>query len=473
VRWGSFRGTVSLPDTTAKFLNQLLKKDKPMAVIAFGSPYLLRQIPEAPSYLCAYQTDPPAVSAAIRALFGEIPLAAKLPVSIPGLYNIGDGIDKPAYEMELVKNIDDGILSDAYNVLETAIADSVFPGAQIAIVRNDTLIASRSFGRQTYDLDSPAITPATIYDLASVTKVAATTVTAMQLWENDKIKLDIPVKSYLPEFTGSAKDSVTMRHLLTHSAGAHWWVDLWNKAQNKEEALNYIYQLPLDYTPGDSMIYSDLGLILIGQILETVTGKPVDRLAAEMIYKPMGMDNTMFNPPKDLLSRIAPTEIGGSMNRGLIHGDVHDENAFFFNGVAPHAGLFSTAEDFAALAQMLLNGGIYKHHRFFSPHTIKYWTSRQNIPEGSERALGWDTPSDHGSSAGDSFSGGSFGHLGFTGTSLWIDPNRKIAIILLTNRVYPTRERGGMYEVRRNFYNRAMRALLKDMGEDVEDVAKK
>jgi CubicO group peptidase (beta-lactamase class C family) len=473
VRWGSFRGTVSLPDTTAKFLNQLLKKDKPMAVIAFGSPYLLRQIPEAPSYLCAYQTDPFAVSAAIRALFGEIPLAAKLPVSIPGLYNIGDGIEKPVYKMELVKAIDDGILSDAYNVLETAIADSVFPGAQIAIVRDDTLIASRSFGRQTYDLDSPAITPATIYDLASVTKVAATTVVAMQLWENDKIKLDIPVKSYLPEFSGGEKDSVTVRHLLTHSAGAHWWVDLWNKTQNKEEALDYIYQLPLDYTTGDSMIYSDLGLIMVGQILETVTGKPVDRLAADMIYKPVGLKNTMFNPPEDLLPRIAPTEIGGSMNRGLIHGDVHDENAFFLNGVAPHAGLFSTAEDLAALAQMLLNGGIYKHHRFFSPHTIKHWTSRQNIPEGSERALGWDTPSDHGSSAGDFFSAGSFGHLGFTGTSLWIDPNRKIAIILLANRVHPTRERGGMYEVRRNFYNQAMRALLKNMGEDVEDVAKK
>jgi beta-N-acetylhexosaminidase len=467
VRWGDYRGTISLPDTIAGFLNQLFKIDKPMAIIAFGSPYLLHQIPEAPTYLCAYQTDTLAVSAAIRAVFGEIPLTGKLPVSIPGYYKFADGLEKQASKMELVKDINDDILKDAYTVIDQAIADSVFPGAEVAVVHDGKLIASRGFGRQTYDPDSPEITPTTIYDLASVTKVTATTVVAMQLWERGKIKLDIPVKSYLPKFSGGAKDSVTVRHLLTHSSGVHWWVDLWNKAKNKEEALDYIYQLPLDYTPGDSMIYSDLGLIMIGQILKTITGKPIDQLAQEMTFKPMGMKNTMFNPPKDLLSRIAPTEIGGSMHRGLIHGDVHDENAFFFDGVAPHAGLFSTAEDLAALAQMLLNGGTYRHHRFFSPQTVKYWTSRQNMPAGSARALGWDTPSDHGSSAGDYFSKGSFGHLGFTGTSIWIDPNRKITIILLTNRVYPTRERGGMYEVRRDFYNAAMKALLEEMGEEI------
>ncbi len=467
VRWASHKGSVTLPDSMLTLLDTLFTVDKPMAVIAFGSPYLLRQLPETPSYVCAYTTNLPAIRAATRAIFGEIPITAKLPVSIPGYYKMGDGLERPARKMELVRDIHDDIFRDAYKVLEKAIADSIFPGAQVAIVKDDTLIASRGFGRQTYDVNSPPVTPATIYDLASVTKVAATTVVAMQLWEKDKIRLDIPVKSYLPKFSGGAKDSVTLRHLFTHSAGVHWWVDLWNKARNKEEALNYIYQLPLDYTPGDSMIYSDLGLMLIGQILETVTGKTIDKLAADMIYKPMGMKNTMFNPPKTFLPRIAPTEIGGGMNRGLIHGEVHDENAFFFHGVSTHAGLFSTAEDLAALAQMLLNGGIYRHHRFFSPETIKYWTTRQNMPMGSSRALGWDTPSDQNSTAGDYFSKGSFGHLGFTGTSIWIDPNRKIAIILLTNRVYPTRERGGMHEVRRNFYNEAMKALLQRMGEEI------
>lgn len=460
VKWGSYKGSVTLPDTTASLLNEFFRIDKPMAVIAFGSPYILRQIPDAPSYLCAYETVPLAVGSAVKAVFGEIALHAKSPVSLPGFFGIGDGLERPARKMELVKAIDDDFLRDAYAVLKKAIADSIFPGAQVAIVRDGKLIASRGIGRQTYDPTSPAVTTETMYDLASVTKVVATTVTAMNLWERGQLLIDIPVKSYLPKFSGGAKDSVTFRHLLTHSAGMHWWVDLWNKAKNKQEALDYIYKLPLDYTPGDSMIYSDLGLITAGQILETVTGKPLDRLVKETIHGPLGMKNTMYNPPKSLLLRIAPTEIGGSMHRGLIHGEVHDENTFFLGGVSSHAGLFSTAEDLAILAQMLINGGIYKHHRFFTPATIREWTRRQNMPPGSTRAIGWDTPSEKGSLAGDYFSPGSFGHTGFTGTSIWVDPNRKMAIILLTNRVYPTRERGGMRQVRRDFYNAAMRALL-------------
>ncbi|RQW02158.1 MAG: hypothetical protein EH225_08910, partial [Calditrichaeota bacterium] len=304
----------------------------------------------------------------------------------------------------------------------------------------------------------------TIYDLASVTKVAATTVVVMKLYEMKKIRLDIQVKSYLPDFSGGMKDSVTVRHLLTHSSGIRGWDKLWEHGTSREDAIDYIINLPLEYTPGDSMVYSDLGIILLGEIIRTVTGESIDVLASSMIYKPMGMENTFFNPPADLWSRIAPTEVGGNLDRGLIRGTVHDENAFFLNGIATHAGLFSTAEDLAALAEMLLNNGIYRHRRFLKPETIQEWTQSQNLPEGSDRALGWDTPSEKGSSAGDYFSDGSFGHLGFTGTSIWIDPNREIAVILLTNRVHPTRERGGIYQVRRKFHNAVMRALLQEMG---------
>lgn len=469
VKWRDRKGTIALPDTTVKLMKDIFTADVPMAVIAFGSPYTLRQIPEVPSYLCAYETVSLAIRAAVRGVFGEIPLTAKLPVSIPGYYEIGDGLERPAREMALTKDFRDDLFADAYAILEQAIEDSVFPGAQVAIVHDNKLLASRGFGRQTYDPGSPSVTTATIYDLASVTKVAATTVSAMRLWERGKLLLDVPVKSYIPEFRGGAKDSVTLRHLLTHSGGTHWWTDLWNHAKNKEEALEYIYNLPLDYAPGDSMIYSDLGIIMVGKILEVITGQPLDTLADRLIFRPMGMKNTLFNPPKELLPRIAPTEIGGSMNRGLIHGDVHDENTSFLGGVSSHAGLFSMAEDLAALAQMLINGGIYRHHRFFSPETVKYWTRRQHMPEWSTRALGWDTPSEHGSLAGDYFSPGSFGHTGFTGTSIWIDPNRKIAIILLTNRVHPTRERGGIGQVRRNFHNAVMKALLPELGYEFSD----
>ncbi len=467
VRWGSYKGSLSLPDSTVDLIQRFFTVKKPMAVVSYGTPYLLRQVGGVPSYLCAYDTQPLAIRSGMRAVFGQIPLDARLPVTIPGYYQVNQGLDRPVYKMEYNRDINDDFLENAYAVLDSAIADSVFPGCQIAIVKNDTLIASRGFGHQIYDLSSTEITPETMYDLASVTKVAATTVVAMELYEQKKIRLDIPVNSYLPEFTGKLKDSVTVRNLLTHSAGLRPWDKLWLNAENKEEALKYIINLPLEYTPGDSMIYSDLGIILMGEIIKTVTGESIDQLADKMVYKPMGMTHTMYNPPEKLWHGIAPTEIGGDLNRGLIHGTVHDENTFFFGGISTHAGLFSTSEDLAALAQMLINRGIYRHHRFFDPQTVREWTSRQNIPEGSNRAIGWDTPSDEGSSAGDFFSPGSFGHLGFTGTSIWIDPHRRIAIILLTNRVYPTRTRGGIYQVRRSFYNAAMKALLAEMGEEV------
>lgn len=471
VTWGSYKGSVSLPDTVVMLLDQLFETETPMAVVSFGSPYEIRKMPNTPSYLCAYGTGGTAVNAAVKAVFGEIPVRGKLPVSIPEFYAIGDGLQRDARPMQIERAIDDELFTEAYDVLKKAIADSVFPGAQVAIVHDGKLLASKSFGRQTYDPKSPAVTAETIYDLASVTKVVSTTISAMRLWEQNRLELDIPVHSYLPKFTGGLKDSVTVRNLLTHSSGAHWWSPLWKEAKNKAEALDYIYQLPLDYTPGDSMIYSDLGLIMAGEILRTITGKEMDELSADLIYQPLCLKNTMYNPSRDLLPRIAPTEIGGSMDRGLIHGDVHDENTFFLNGVSSHAGLFSTAEDLAVIGQMLINGGIYANKRYMSPATVKYWTTPQNIPEGSNRAIGWDTPSKGKSMYGDLLSEGSFGHSGFTGTTFVVDPNRKIAMVLLTNRVYPTRERGGVYPVRRAFHNAVLKAIMKKMGENVGEVA--
>ncbi|MGH1364368.1 MAG: glycoside hydrolase family 3 N-terminal domain-containing protein [Calditrichia bacterium] len=471
VRWGSYKGSVALDSTSASLMDQIFRVNTPMAVIAFGSPYIVRQLPAVPSYICAYDTDPLAVRAGVRAVFGEIPISARLPVSIPGHFKAGDGMDKPARNMELQEAFNDALFTDAYDVLKKAMADSILPGAQLAIVQDGKLLASRAFGKQTYDPSSANIDRETIYDLASVTKVISTALSSMRLWEQKRIRLDIPVKSYLPAFNGGLKDSVTIRHLLTHSSGVHWWSDLWNKAKTRQEALNYIYELPLNFTPGDSMIYSDLGMIMLGEILQMVTGEGQDEFANRLIYKPLGLKNTMYTPSKTLLPRIPPTEIGGSMNRGLIHGDVHDENTHFLNGVSSHAGLFSTADDLAIVGQMLVNGGIYGHKRLLKPSTIAEWTARQSLPEGTDRALGWDTPSDEKSSAGDYFSSGSFGHLGFTGTSFWVDPNRGIVVVLLSNRVHPTRERGGMYQVRRDFHQAVMTALLKNSVENSDEIA--
>ncbi len=465
VTWGSYKGSVTLPDTTVTLLKELLQVQKPMAVVSFGSPYLIRQLPQVPSYLCAYATSPLAVRAAVRGIFGEIPLTGKIPVSIPGHFQMWDGLTRDRYPMELEVQPEDEAFQPVYQLVDQAIQDSVFPGAQIAVVYDGKLVAHKAFGHHTYDPNSPPVTLNTIYDMASVTKVAVTTTIAMQLWQRGQLRLDVPVKSYIPEFSGGLKDSVTVRHLLTHSGGLHWWVPLWEKVSTPDSVIPYICSLPLDYAPGDSFVYSDLGMILMGEILERITGKSLDQLAEQMVFRPLDMRNSMFNPPDSLKYRIAPTEIGGSMHRGLIHGVVHDENTFFRGGVSGHAGLFSTARDMANLAQMYLWGGVYRHRRLVWPQTIAYWTARQNIPPGSDRALGWDTPSMEGySSAGHYFSAHSFGHTGFTGTSIWIDPDNQVAAILLTNRVHPTRKNRKIIQFRPQFYDAVMEAISRLTG---------
>jgi CubicO group peptidase (beta-lactamase class C family) len=203
----------------------------------------------------------------------------------------------------------------------------------------------------------------------------------------------------------------------------------------------------LESSPGTKAVYSDLGLILLGDIIEKLAAKPLDQLAAARIFQPLGITHTFFNPKLQWKKAIAPTENDPWRGR-LVRGEVHDENAFAMGGVSAHAGLFGNTGDLAAFCQMLLNGGVYDHQRIVRRSTLETFVARQNFPEGSSRALGWDTPS-NGSSAGSLLSPNSFGHTGFTGTSVWIDPTRKLFIILLTNRVHPTRENNAIREARR------------------------
>jgi beta-glucosidase-like glycosyl hydrolase/CubicO group peptidase (beta-lactamase class C family) len=462
VRWASYKGSITLPDSTIALIQQLFQIPQTLAVISFGSPYIIKQIYTVPSFLCVYDTTPLAVGAAVRALFGEIPIKGHLPVSLTEKYTFGWGINKPIYPMAIEPEIDNERFKEALNILEQGILDSVFPGAQVAVVHRNKLICSQGIGHLTYELNSPEVNAGSIYDLSSLTKVVATTTIAMRLSEGEKIGLDIPVNSYLPEFSGANKDSVTIKHLLTHSSGLPSWEPLWEYASDRSEALSYICDLPLIYHPGDSMVYSDLGIILLGEIIQNVTGQQLDRFVRDSIAGPLGLKTLNYMPEDSLTGSIAPSEIGGELNRGLIQGSVHDDNTYFLGGISSHAGLFSNAEDLAVFSVMCLNEGIYKHHRFFHPATVKEWTTRQNLPAGSERALGWDTPSDNESSAGDYFSAQSYGHLGFTGTSLWIDPVREIAIILLTNRTFPTRYNEGIFKVRRDFHNAVMKEILKN-----------
>ena len=356
-------------------------------------------------------------------------------------------------------------LSDVDRILEAAIAARAFPGAVLAVGRGAAPVHLRAFGRLTYDAGAPEVRTDTIYDLASLTKIVVTTTLAMILVDEGRLDLDARVSTFILEF----RAPVTIRQLLTHSGGLVWWAPLYKELEGRAAFLQRIVAMDLDYAPGTKSVYSDLGVLLLGGILERAYGAGLDVVAERRIFAPLGMGDTQYRPPEALRPRIAPTEQDPWRGRLLI-GEVHDENAFALGGVAPHAGLFGTAPDLARFAEMLLGGGARDGRRIVSRAVAELFTARAGIP-GSTRALGWDTPTDETgrrgsmpdepgySSAGSLLSPRSFGHTGFTGTSMWMDPERRLYVILLTNRVHPTRENEAIRAVRAEVADAVVRAL--------------
>lgn len=451
-------GTVTIDPSHRILIERLQSTGKPVVVVSFGSPYVTR-VDGIGTYLAAYGYGSISMRAMAEALFGAASVTGRLPVTLSPSLSQDHGLDKKVGR-PLPTSSHDIDFTAAHSVLEAAMRDSIFPGASAIVLKEGEIVWSYQLGRQTYDSSSRAVDAETIYDLASLTKVVAATGVTMKLVAQKKLPLDEAVADFIPEFTGGGKEDVTVRNLLTHSAGLKPF-DEYPLGTTADEILNDIIHRPLIYEPGAEYRYSDFGPILLAKICEKVSGKPFDRLAESFIFKPLGMGSTFFNPPPSMLFRAAPTEVDDRYGRGLVHGIVHDERAWQLGGVAGHAGLFSSAGDLAAYAQMMMDGGFYGGRRYFSRVIIGEFTRKQEIPPGSRRTLGWDTPAEEGSSAGDHFSEGSFGHTGFTGTSMWIDPNRRIGVILLTNRVHPTRKRGGMTQVRADFHNAVMEALLK------------
>jgi beta-glucosidase-like glycosyl hydrolase/CubicO group peptidase (beta-lactamase class C family) len=471
LRSRSFLGRAELPALAIDAARNRAASGKVVVFAALGSPYLLTALPEASALVAAYDFAPASQRALARGLFGEIDLGAKLPVTLSPEYPLGRGTSIPERRMKLemakrpedVGFSEDG-LGEAVRVLKAGIEGGTAPGAVALVARRGKIVLERAVGRLSYDEDAAPVTRETLYDLASLTKVVVTTTLAMMLYERGRLDLDAPVTSYVPEFKGGEKDRVTVRDLLAHSGGLLWWTDLYKRFEGKPPAesrdgyLRTIYSMPLDYSPRAKMVYSDLGILLLGEILERVTGKDLKSMAREEIFEPLDMDDTMFQPDASVLSRIAPTELDPWRGR-VVRGEVHDENAFGLGGVAPHAGLFSTARSLAQFAQMMINGGAGNGRRLLNPETIALFTTRANLVPGSSRALGWDTPSES-SSAGRFFSVSSYGHTGFTGTSLWIDPERELFVILLTNRVHPTRENPKITDLRPAFHDAVARAIV-------------
>jgi CubicO group peptidase (beta-lactamase class C family) len=366
--------------------------------------------------------------------------ASKTPASFP----------VPAHEQQ------DIVFAPAFELIRQAIADRVFPATSIAITHRGNVVGLKAFGRFTYESDSPEATVASVFDIASVTKVVATTSMAMILYERGLLDLDLPVVAVVAEFGGEdpRRDSVTLRMLLAHSSGLPAYEKLFLRAKTRDELLSAAFATPLTANPGYKAEYSDIGFIVLGVALERIAEESLDRFCQQEIFGPLAMTHTAFNPPLAWRSSIPPTANDQSFRHRIIQGGVQDENASVMGGVAPHAGLFASAEDLAIFAHAMLARG----RPILRAETLAVFTRREFSPAGTSRALGWDTPSSP-SQSGKYFSASSFGHLGYTGTSLWIDLERQLSITLLTNRTWPDCSNQAIKKLRPKFHDAVVESL--------------
>ena len=448
---------IFLPEVESEFVNQLIEKCEKVIVTSFGSPYLIQDFLNVPVYICAYKSSGILQTAAANAMKGKADITGILPVTIPGVAKNGSGIIvearkwpngksrwKPGTTLQRIRPSEILVNTDSVNLLlNQAIADTAWPGGVLIAGKGGKIFFHDAVGFHTYHKKRKT-RKSDIFDLASITKVIATTSAVMKLVDQKKLSLDEKVVIYLPDFKGKQpkyykqKSEITVKNLLTHTAGLPPFKQYYLMNSLSEVRLDSVFNTEPEIGIAEKTVYSDVGLITLGKLLEKASGVPQDKLVDSLIFKPLGMNTTFYNPPIEKMHRIVPTEIADGYRTGLIQGEVHDENAHSIGGVAGHAGLFSTASDLAIFSQMMLNGGKYGWKRVFKEETVKLFTTRANVVEGSSRCLGWDSP-DGKASGGVFLSDNSFGHTGYTGTSLWIDPENDMFVILLTNAVHPNR----------------------------------
>ena len=542
-------GEVAVPELLARFISDGQAR-RPTVVVSLGNPYLLSSFPELGTYLVAWGSREVSQRAAARALVGETEVTGTLPISIPPLHTLGEGLQREAVadvprlgaesdqllEVGVVRGerreqapagdrgkdpfttsrtearegclirpelasltdlcesaggtavsplevdpatvgMDPAALVRLDSLLLAALADSASPGLAIAVGRHGKLVRLRGYGALDWGPQALPATPASLWDMASVTKVSTTTTAAMILAEAGRLDLDAPVVSYLPWWSAgdARKEAVTVRQLMIHRGGLPPFIKFFESVEGKQAFQDTIGGLALQYEPGDSTVYSDIGMMTVAFIVEEITGMGLDEFLAERVWDRLGMQDTGFNPDPALLPRIAPTEVDDYYRFTHVHGVVHDENAYALGGVAGHAGLFSSARDLAVFAQTLLSGGTAPACtgapgtgvpcsaprpgpvRIAAPTTVELFTRRHDGT--ASRALGWDTPAE-GSSSGDYLTERAFGHTGFTGTSLWVDPTLDLFVVLLTSRTNPTRENGRHVPLRRAVHDAVAGAVV-------------
>jgi len=445
-------------------LNQIAK-EKQVVLIHSGNPYVLDYFDSTANYealLVSYQSTPNSLKAALQICFGERTSEGLLPISTRE-YACGAGITRNPAPQDF-SLLSDSITASLDKMLQGGVDDKVYPGCVLVAMKDGKTIYSKAFGYFTYDHQNK-VTTQTMYDVASVTKTAATTLAVMKLYDEGKINLHDHIGHYLPYLQGTNKEKLSLTELLTHTSGLPAFIPFYTRIQGDERYLrsyktpNFEVQVAENlYLRNDYLdsiryqvahctlghhqyVYSDLNFLLLKEMVEHVTGQTLEKFLADSLYGPMGLTHTCFNPLRNGFekSEIAPTEKDVKFRKQVVQGYVHDQTAALFNGNAGNAGLFSTAQDIANIYQMLLDGGVFQGRRYFSEETVKRFTSAYEMHGCRIRGLGFHTPKNTGVSSivPNKASNNIFGHQGFTGTVVWCDPETKLVYVFLSNRVYP------------------------------------
>jgi beta-glucosidase-like glycosyl hydrolase/CubicO group peptidase (beta-lactamase class C family) len=437
VRVREYSGAFGLPPRLQPVVAALRQEQRVVAV-SFGDPYVARQLPAADAYLCAYAGTDRMQRFAAEALRGERAITGRLPVTIPGVARLGEGCTElPGTEVPRAapadQDLDAGLPERIRALLERAVADRAFPGGVCRVARRGQLVADVAVGRVGYDEGADAVTADTVYDLASLTKVTATLPAVLRLAARGSLSLDDAVQKWLPAFTGAGRQPVTVRDLLLHRSGLPAWRPFFRTLRTREAIVAAAAAEPM--TDHGSVRYSDLGFLLLGAIVEAASGESLAAFAQREVFAPLCMARARFAPTEEPPLAAAPTE------NGTTRGHVHDENARAMGGIAGHAGLFATADDVLRFGITMLAGG-----RGVLPRDLVAQATRAEA--GGERGLGFACAAD-----------GTFSHTGFTGTSVWCDPRHDLCVVLLSNRVHPSRDNGKITAVRRDLHTLVLDSL--------------
>ena len=462
------RQTLSLIDTLSKINRTVL--------VVFGNPYALRLLkpPARPeSILVSYQDFPVTQQLSAELLFGGIPASGRMPVSAAN-FGSGSGESTEHTRMCTILPEEAGLTEESLKVVDSialsGIEQKAYPGCQVLLAKDGRIFYNKSFGHPVYG-DSVNVVPSDLYDLASVTKIAATTLAIMKLYDDGKISPGDSLGKFLPQLLNSNKSAMIIRDIMTHRAGLQSWIPFYKSAiyggvpdsnilrtdSSGTFSIKVCDHLYMNHAFTDSIyqkikksqlgepgkyLYSDLGFYLLRLVVEKISGKPFTEYLDENFYKPLGLHHTSFNPLRSFpVSCIIPTENDTEFRHQIVHGYVHDPGAAMLGGVSGHAGLFSNAADLAVIMQMLIKEGSYGGKQYLKPSTVKEFTSSQFPGSGNRRGLGFDKPLQKyhdDSPACRSASQLSFGHSGFTGTYAWADPGNGLVYVFLSNRVYPS-----------------------------------